>query len=155
MRKNFMLIAAMGIFLALIFTAPASVESAAAPKTDLSKSEQSLAEVMALPAKERLQKLVEGAKKEAALNFYAPDREDLTNLRIELFKEIHPGVIQKVQSPRVLPDIMIDRLLTEERAGKHQADVVWLQFHQVSALERDRMLARYVALEDAAPVPSH
>jgi len=27
---------------------------------------------------------------------------------------------------------------------------VWLQFHQVSALERDRMLARYVAFEDAA-----
>jgi iron(III) transport system substrate-binding protein len=150
MRGYVMFIAIFGILLAIIFTAPSTVESASAPKSELSKTEQILADVMALPAKERLQKLVEGAKKEAALNFYAPDREDLTNLRIELFKEIHPGVIQRVQSPRVLPDIMIDRLLTEERAGKHQADVVWLQFHQVSALERDRMLARYVALEDAA-----
>ena len=58
-----MLIAAIGIVLTLVFTAPASVESASAPKTDLSKSEQILAEMMALPAKERLQKLVEGAKK--------------------------------------------------------------------------------------------
>jgi iron(III) transport system substrate-binding protein len=138
------------IFAITIFTAPSAVESASAPKTEMSKSEQILAEMMALPAKERLQKLIDGAKKEAALNYYAPDREDLTNLRIEFFKEIHPGVIQKFQSPRVLPDIMIDRLLTEERAGKHQADVVWLQFHQVSALARDGLLARYVALEDAA-----
>jgi len=95
---------------------------------------------------------LDGARKEGALGWYAPDREDLTNLRIEIFKEIHPGVIQKFFSPRVLPDIMIDRLLTEERAGKHQADVVWLQFHQVSALEREALLARYVALEDA-PLP--
>ena len=145
-----MFAATIAVFAIIVLAAPSTVESASAPPTDLSKSEQILAEMMALPAQERMQKLVEGAKKEAALNWYAPDREDLTNLRIEFFKELHPGVIQKFQSPRVLPDIMIDRLLTEERAGKHQADVVWLQFHQVSALERDRMLARYVALEDAA-----
>jgi iron(III) transport system substrate-binding protein len=121
-----------------------------AAQPTLSKTEQILADLMALPAKQRMQRLVEGAKKEATLVFYAPDREDLTNLRIDLFKELHQGVLQKVESPRVLPDIMINRLLTEERAGKHQADVVWLQFHQVSALEQERMLARYVAIEDAA-----
>jgi iron(III) transport system substrate-binding protein len=137
------------ILLALVL-APARDARSASEKSELSRTEKVFAEIMALPGKERMQKLVEGAKKEAVLAWYAPDREDLTNLRIELFKEIHPGVIQKFVSPRVLPDIMIDRLLTEERAGKHQADVVWLQFHQVSALERDGMLARYVALEDAA-----
>ena len=138
------------ILMAIVLATASAAESASAARSDLSKTEQIFAEVMALPARERMQRLVEGAKKEAALAWYAPDREDLTNLRIEFFKEIHPGVIQKFFSPRVLPDIMIDRLLTEERAGKHQADVVWLQFHQVSALEQEGMLARYVALEDAA-----
>jgi len=138
------------IFLILIFALANVAEAASASKSELSKTEQILAELMTLPAKQRMQKLVEGAKKEATLVFYAPDREELTNLRVDLVKEIHPGVIQKVESPRVLPDIMISRLLTEVRAGKHQADVVWLQFHQVSALEQDGMLARYVAAEDAA-----
>ncbi len=138
------------ILVAVVLTAASVAESGSATKAELSKTEQNFAQLMALPAKERMQKLVEGAKKEGALVWYAPDREDLTNLRIEFFKELQPGVVQKFTSPRVLPDIMIDRLLTEERAGKHQADVVWLQFHQVSALEREGMLARYVALEDAA-----
>src|SRR5262245_36052498 len=103
----------------------AFAEAASAAKNESSKTEQILAELMTLPAKQRLQRLVEGAKKEGTLVFYAPDREDLTNLRVDLFKEIHQGVLQKVESPRVLPDVMINRLLTEERAGKHQADVVW------------------------------
>jgi len=155
-----MLTIIIGIVLSIFFTAPDRVESAAAPNANLSKTEQIFAEIMALPAKQRLPKLVEGAKKEGALNFYAPDREELTTLRIDLFKEIHPGALQKVESARVLPEVMINRLMTEERAGKHQADVVWLQFHQVSALERENMLARYVALEDAVlpdvlKVPGH
>ncbi len=134
----------------MVLTTASVAESASAAKTEPSRSEQIFAHLMALPAKQRMQRLVEGAKTEAALVWYAPDREDLTNLRIEIFKELQPGVIQKFTSPRVLPDVMIDRLLTEERAGKHQADVVWVQFHQVSALEGEGMLARYVALEDAA-----
>lgn len=138
------------ILLAVVLATVSAAQGASAAKPDLSKTEQIFAELMGLPAKERMQKLVEGAKKEATLVWYAPDREELTNLRVDFFKDLHPGVIQKFQTPRILPDIMINRLLTEERAGKHQADVVWLQFHQVSALERDGMLARYVALEDAA-----
>jgi iron(III) transport system substrate-binding protein len=135
---------------AMVLALASVAESASAAKAEPSRSEQILAQLMALPAKERMQRLVEGAKKDGALVWYAPDREELTTLRIELFKELQPGVIQKFTSPRVLPDIMIDRLLTEERAGKHQADVVWLQFHQVSALAREGLLARYFALEDAA-----
>ena len=112
------------ILLAVVVATASAAQGASAAKSDLSKTEQIFAELMALPAKERIQKLVEGAKKEAALVWYAPDREELTNLRVDFFKELHPGVIQKFQTPRVLPDIMINRLLTEERAGKHQADVV-------------------------------
>jgi iron(III) transport system substrate-binding protein len=123
--------------------------AAQAPK-ELSKTEQVLSEITKLPAKERIPKLVDGARKEGVMVYYAPDREELTNLRIQFFKEIHPGVVQKFQSPRVLPDIMIDRVLTEERAGRHQADVLWLQFHQVSIFQREGLLARYVAAEDSA-----
>ena len=135
---------------AISLTTAVGVEAAQAPKQELSKTEQVLAELMKLPAKDRIPKLVEGARKEGIMVYYAPDREELTNLRIQFFKEIHPGVIQKFQSPRVLPDIMIDRVLTEERAGKHQADVLWLQFHQVSVFQREGLLARYVAAEDSA-----
>ena len=138
----------IGAALAIALLAAAGVRAASAPR-EASKTEQVLAELMKLPAKERVPRLVEGARKEGGMVYYAPDREDLTNLRIELFKEIHPGVIQTFQSPRVLPDVMIDRVLTEERAGKHQADVLWLQFHQVAVMERDGLLARYVAVEDS------
>jgi len=107
-------------------------------------------ELMKLPAPERMKKLVEGARKEGSLVFYSPDREDLTNLRIKYFTDMYPGVVQKFVTPRVRNDIMIDRLLTEARAGKHQADVVWLQFHLVSSLQKEKRLAKYVAVEDAA-----
>jgi iron(III) transport system substrate-binding protein len=145
MQLRFSLVWAVAAVLTITVTAWSASNTPA-----LSKSEQVFAELMKLPAKERIRVLVDGAKKEAAFTFYAPDREDLTNLRLDLFKEIHPGIIRKIVSPRVLPDIMIDRLLTEERAGKHQADVVWLQFHQVSALEHAGLLGRYVASEDTA-----
>jgi iron(III) transport system substrate-binding protein len=116
----------------------------------LSPSEKVLLEVMKLPAPERIKKLVEGARKEGALVFYSPDREDLTNLRIDYSKEIHPGVVQKFVTPRIRNDVMIDRLLTEERARKHQADVVWLQFNLVSTLQKEGLLAQYIAVEDSA-----
>ncbi len=79
------------ILLAVVLATMSAAQGASAAKSDLLKTEQIFAELMALPAKERMQKLVEGAKKEAALVWYAPDREELTNLRVDFFKELHPG----------------------------------------------------------------
>jgi iron(III) transport system substrate-binding protein len=114
-----------------------------------SQTEKILNELMKLPARERIKKLVEGARAEGTLVWYAPDREDLTELRIEFFKEIYPDAIQKFVTPRIRSDVMIDRLLTEERAGKYQADVVWIRLPQVAVMLREGLLAKYIAIEDA------
>jgi ABC-type Fe3+ transport system substrate-binding protein len=115
-----------------------------------SQTERILTELTKLPPGERIKRLVEGARKEGTLVWYAPDREELTNLRIELFKEIYPDAIQKFVTPRIRSDVMIDRLLTEERAGKYQADVVWIRLPQVPVMLREGLLAKFTAIEDAS-----
>ena len=128
---------------------PAGGWAADLAKRGPSQTEKILNEVMKLPAGERIKKLVEGARAEGTLVWYAPDREDLTELRIEFFKEIYPNAIQKFVTPRIRSDVMIDRLLTEERAGKYQADVVWIRLPQVAVMLREGLLAKYIAIEDA------
>ena len=124
--------------------------AADAAKHAPSQTEKILMELTKLPAGERIKRLIEGARKEGTLVWYAPDREDLTNLRIELFKEIYPDAIQKFVTPRIRSDVMIDRLLTEERAGKYQADVVWIRLPQLPVMLREGLLAKYTAIEDAS-----
>ena len=133
----------------LSFIIPTGAWAAATANLPLTATEKILADIGKLPAGERIKKLIEGARKEGSLVWYAPDREDLTELRIEFFKEIYPDSIQKFVTPRIRSDVMIDRLLTEERAGKHQADVVWIRLPQVPVMLREGLLAKYTALEDA------
>jgi iron(III) transport system substrate-binding protein len=135
--------------LALALVSPTGLPAADSAKRSPSQTEKTLDELAKLPAGERIKKLIEGARAEGALVWYAPDREDLTALRIEFFKEIYPNTINKFVTPRIRSDVMIDRLLTEERARKYQADVVWIRLAQVPVLLREGLLARYVALEDA------
>jgi iron(III) transport system substrate-binding protein len=132
----------------LLACAPGAWAAQAATVTP-SKSEKILAELMKLPARERIKKLIDGARSEGSLVWYAPDREELTELRIQFFKEIYPDAIRKFVTPRIRSDVMIDRLLTEERAGKYQADVVWIRLPQVPVMLREGLLAKYIAVEDA------
>jgi iron(III) transport system substrate-binding protein len=144
------MIKSMWVFSVILALAvPRAGWAAEAVKLAPTPTEKILSELMKLPANERIKKLVEGARKEGALVFYAPDREELTNLRIEFFKEIYPDAIQKFVTPRIRSDVMIDRLSTEERANKYQADVVWLRLPQVAVMLREGLLARYLAVEDA------
>jgi iron(III) transport system substrate-binding protein len=133
----------------LSLSLPAGAWAADAVKRAPSKTEVILNDVMKLAGQQRMAKLVEGARSEDSLVWYAPDREDLTELRIAFFKEIYPDAIKKFVTPRIRSDVMIDRLLTEERAGKYQADVVWIRLPQVPVMLREGLLARYVAIEDA------
>ncbi|MGH7848655.1 MAG: ABC transporter substrate-binding protein [Candidatus Binatia bacterium] len=132
----------------LALAVPGAGWGAEAAKRAPAPAEKALSELMKLPANERIMKLVEGARKEGTLVWYAPDREELTNLRIEFFKQIYPDAIQKFVTPRIRSAVMIDRLLTEQRAGKYQADVVWIRLPQVPVMLREGLLAKYVALED-------
>jgi iron(III) transport system substrate-binding protein len=137
------------ILIALVALAlPARGRAADSANRPLTPTEKILSDLGKLPAAERIKKLIDGARKEGALVWYAPDREDLTELRIELFKEIYPDAIQKFVTPRIRSDVMIDRLLTEERAGKHQADLVWIRLPQVPVMQREHLLAKYSAIED-------
>jgi iron(III) transport system substrate-binding protein len=138
------------LIVAILFSLSCGAEALAADaaKRPASQSEKVLSELMKLPARERIKKLIEGARTEGSLVWYAPDREELTELRIQLFKEIYPDAIRKFVTPRIRSDVMIDRLLTEERAGKYQADVVWIRLPQVPVMLREGLLAKYVAIED-------
>src|SRR5688572_4503143 len=100
------------IFLAILLLASPSVWAAEVAQRAPSQTEKILQDIMKLPAGERIKKLIDGARKEGSLVWYAPDREDLTELRIEFFKEIYPDSIQKFVTPRIRSDVMIDRLLT-------------------------------------------
>ncbi len=137
------------LLLAMTLTFNQHLWAAAAPKRAPSQAEKTLAEIMALQGNDRIKKLMEGARKEGTLVFYSPDREELTKIRFDLYNEIYPGVTQKLEAPRIRSDVMIDRILTEERAGKHQADVVWLRLPQVPILLREGVLAKYLSLEDS------
>jgi iron(III) transport system substrate-binding protein len=137
------------ILAAVFLTLPSGGWAADAAKRAPSQTETILNDLMRLPTQQRIAKLVEGARREGSLVWYAPDREDLTALRIQFFKEIYPDAIQKFVTPRIRSDVMIDRLLTEERAGKYQADVVWIRLPQVATMLREGLLAKYVAIEDA------
>jgi hypothetical protein len=60
---------------------PAGAWAADAAKRAPSQAEKILIELTKLPPGERMKRLIEGARKEGTLVWYAPDREDLTNLR--------------------------------------------------------------------------
>ena len=138
------------IFALILALGPTRGASGAeAAKSAPTATQKTLNEIMKVPAKERIKKLIDGARKEGTLVWYNPEREEIINLRVELFKEVYPDVIQKFVTPRVPSDAMINRLLTEERAGKFTADVVWLRRPQVPSMLQEGLLAKYVAVEDS------
>ncbi|HMA81093.1 MAG TPA: extracellular solute-binding protein [Candidatus Binatia bacterium] len=103
--------------------------------------EETLTALNAKPAAERQTILVENAKKEGSVNFYAGTNLRDTQEIVTGFNKFYPFVkvgITSLGGPGVL-----NKVTTEERAGVTIADVVTLTGGYVPELIEKKMLAKY------------
>jgi len=103
--------------------------------------EETLVALNAKPAEERQKSLVENAKKEGSVNFYAATNLRDTQEIVAGFNKLYPFVkvgITSLGGPGVL-----NKVTTEERAGVTIADVVTLTGGYVPELIEKKMLAKY------------
>jgi len=122
-------------FLALLCVAVSPRQSASATV------EETLAALNAKPAEERQKILVENARKEGSVTFYAATNLRDTQEIVAGFNKFYPFVkvgITSLGGPGVL-----NKVTTEERAGVALADVVTMTGGYVPELIEKKMLAKY------------
>jgi iron(III) transport system substrate-binding protein len=116
--------------------------SAFAPRHGLAEGvEDILKKANSLPAEERQKLLIENAKKEGAVTFYAATNMRDTQEIVAGFNKFYPFVkvgITSLGGPGVL-----NKVTTEERAGVALADVVTMTGGYVPELIEKKMLAKY------------
>jgi iron(III) transport system substrate-binding protein len=103
--------------------------------------EETLTALNAKPAEERQKLLIENARKEGNVNFYAATNLRDTQEIVAGFNKFYPFVkvgITSLGGPGVL-----NKVTTEERAGVALADVVTLTGGYVPELIEKKMLAKY------------
>lgn len=111
------------------------------PRADGATAEEILAEVAKLPAAERQRRLEEGAKKEAALTVYSNQGLETIRTYSDGFAKKYPFV--KIDATRLQGAAGLDRILLEHRIGKLQADVVGVDFDNITELLKSGVLGRY------------
>jgi iron(III) transport system substrate-binding protein len=111
-------------------------------------AEDLLAEINKLPASERQKRLEGGAKKEATLTVYSNQGLDTIRAYSEGFGKKYPFV--KVDSTRLQGAKGLERMLLEHRIGKLQADVVGVDFDNITELLKGGVLGRYDSPEKKA-----
>ena len=113
----------------------------AAPQSVFATVEETLAALNAKPTEERQKLLIENARKEGSVNFYAATNLRDTQEIVAGFNKFYPFVkvgITSLGGPGVL-----NKVTTEERAGVTLADVVTLTGGYVPELIEKKMLAKY------------
>jgi iron(III) transport system substrate-binding protein len=113
----------------------------AAPQSVFATVEETLAALNAKPTEERQKLLIENARKEGSVNFYAATNLRDTQEIVAGFNKFYPFVrvgITSLGGPGVL-----NKVTTEERAGVALADVVTLTGGYVPELIEKKMLAKY------------
>ena len=107
----------------------------AIPAVAQSKAESSVAEIALYQGENRLQRLIEGAKKEGELTAYvaAPDIGLITAAFTKKY-----GI--KVNTWRSSSENMLQRVLTEARGGKFNVDIMENFPLEMEALRREKML---------------
>jgi iron(III) transport system substrate-binding protein len=114
---------------------------ASAPPSIGATVEEMLTAFNAKPAEERQKLLIENARKEGSVNFYAATNLRDTQEIVAGFNKFYPFVkvaITSLGGPGVL-----NKVTTEERAGVTVADVVTLTGGYVPELIEKKMLAKY------------
>jgi iron(III) transport system substrate-binding protein len=113
----------------------------ASPQSIYATVEETLAALNAKPTEERQKLLIENARKEGSVNFYAATNLRDTQEIVAGFNKFYPFVkvgITSLGGPGVL-----NKVTTEERAGVTLADVVTLTGGYVPELIEKKMLAKY------------
>jgi iron(III) transport system substrate-binding protein len=126
---------------ACLFFAATSWLSTATPDAAEVNVGTLLAEINRKPVEERQRLLAENAKKEGSVTFYAATNLRDTQEIVNAFNKHYPFIkvgISSLGGPGVL-----NKTMTEERAGVTQADVVTLTGGYVPELLEKKMLARY------------
>ena len=115
---------------------------AIAPRLGLADGvEDVLKKANSLPAEERQKLLIENAKKEGTLTFYAATNLRDTQEVVAGFNKHYPFV--KVAFSSLGGPGVLNKVSTEYRAGAYQADVVTLTGTYVPELIDKKILARY------------
>ncbi len=114
------------------FTTPAIAQTAA---------EKIYAELAKLPAKERHERIVAGAKKEGELNFINSLRGKLGLNHTKLFRKRYPFL--KVNMSELGSQDAAQRIFAEEAAGRHLTDVVGIAVPDISDLLSKDVEANY------------
>lgn len=114
-----------------------SGQPGATATTDTKKELSSVTETTSYEGSDREQLLLEGAKKEGAINFYTSIAEnDLAKLIGDFEKKY--GI--KVNSWRSGTDQVLQRIVAESRAGKNSFDLVHISGPEMEALYREKLL---------------
>jgi iron(III) transport system substrate-binding protein len=106
-----------------------------------STAEQTLAKINRLPPAERHAALVKGAKTEKTIVWYAPmNREDLRQFTSG-FEAEYPFL--KVEVLTSGPQSLLNRILTEQRAGKFTYDTLNIRSSALYTLKKANAIMRY------------
>jgi iron(III) transport system substrate-binding protein len=104
-------------------------------------SEDALAKINKLPAAERQAALVKEAKNEKSVVWYAPmNREDLRQFT-SAFEAEYPFL--KVEILTGGPQSILNRILTEYRAGRHNYDTLNIRSSALFTLKKANAVGRY------------
>src|SRR6266849_5822751 len=98
---------------------------------------QALQKLAAYQGEDRQQRLIEGAKKEGSLLFYATFPVEYADQLIEPFRNKY-GI--KVNVWRARSEIVLRKVIPEARAGGPSADVIAIISPQQEALRRENLL---------------
>jgi len=99
----------------------------------------------ALPSASADEALVNGAKKEGNLLLYLSTNLADANATIQRFNQKYPFV--RINLYRAENERLLNRILTEARAGKFEADVVLISSFEVRVLLQRELLQQYISPE--------
>ncbi len=133
---------------ACLAVAPALLRAQSVPET---------AAVARLQGADRSQRLLDGARREGQVNLYTSLTVDDMAVLNAAFERRHPGV--KVRMWRASSDKVLQRVMAEARAGRHEVDVIETNALPLESLQREKLLQplRSPQLAQLIPgaVPAH
>lgn len=137
----------VALFVLLTGLLPTAAMAQGAAKTD---------EILNYQGPDRQQRLVEKAKQEGALTFYTSLAPTEAQPMAQAFEKKY-GI--KVELWRALSERVLQRALSEARAGRYAADVIATNGPEMESLAREKVLTRFFTphLADLPPasVPKH
>ena len=128
----------------------AVMASSAAGQTKSAPASALLGELATSTASDRLLRLIEGAKKEAELSIYTSAQADDLGAVTSAFEKKY-GV--KVQMWRASSEKVLQRVVTEARAGRATVDVIETNGPEMEALHREKLLQAVQSLYSADLIP--